>query len=183
MTDAPLPSAPPESAADALARGIELARRATPGTWFIREAPRGNGFFIQAPRINPEDGYDIEILGEDDTQYPTRRADAESIVGLITLMRTHGPALLAAARALETGAAPNEAGEPGGNDHPESVRALVDTASELRDLMEDVIRGDYQPDSFTLQPINNALRAFGVEPRVDEDDPDLAPGLRRGPGR
>jgi hypothetical protein len=33
----------------------------------------------------------------------------------------------------------------------------LDTIKELRDLMEDVIRGDYKPDSFTNQPISNLI--------------------------
>ena len=61
---------------------IDLNQKATPDTWIIRENPRGNGFFVQAPRIDPTHPYDIEILGEDDTLYPTRRADADLIVAL-----------------------------------------------------------------------------------------------------
>lgn len=35
--------------------------------------------------------------------------------------------------------------------------SVVDVARELRDLMQDTIDGHYKPDSFTLQPINEAL--------------------------
>ena len=33
----------------------------------------------------------------------------------------------------------------------------LETIKEHRDLMEDVITGDYKPDSFTNQPINNLI--------------------------
>jgi len=33
----------------------------------------------------------------------------------------------------------------------------LDTIKELRDLMEDVINGNYKPDSFTNQPIKNLI--------------------------
>lgn len=59
----------------------ELWARSTPGKWFVRELPKNpEKFFVQAPRISPEHPYDIEVLGEDDTLYPTRRADADFIV-------------------------------------------------------------------------------------------------------
>ncbi|HEX8586199.1 MAG TPA: hypothetical protein VF680_17535 [Allosphingosinicella sp.] len=35
---------------------------------------------------------------------------------------------------------------------------LLDAATELRDLMQGVIDGDYKPDSFTLQPIDHAIK-------------------------
>lgn len=46
------------------------------------------------------------------------------------------------------------------------VPGLVDTLSELADLMDEVIQGDYKPDSFTCQPARIALaaaRKAGVE--------------------
>jgi hypothetical protein len=36
----------------------------------------------------------------------------------------------------------------------------LDIIKELRDLMEDVINGDYKPDSFTNQPINNLIERY-----------------------
>lgn len=60
---------------------LKLLEYATPGKWFVREHP-GNQerFFVQAPRLQPTDPYDIEVLGDDDTLYPTRRHDADFIV-------------------------------------------------------------------------------------------------------
>jgi hypothetical protein len=59
----------------------KLADAATPGTWEVRSM-RGMPSFIQAPRIDPEHPYDIELLGEDDTLYPTREADLQYIVAV-----------------------------------------------------------------------------------------------------
>lgn len=42
----------------------------------------------------------------------------------------------------------------------DEVKELIDSAKELRDLMEAVREGEYKPDSFTCQSINNALRIF-----------------------
>lgn len=58
----------------------ELLEKTTPGEWVIRELPGGSDYFIQAPRLDPTHPYDVDILGEDDTLYPTKRADAEFIV-------------------------------------------------------------------------------------------------------
>jgi Lar family restriction alleviation protein len=41
--------------------------------------------------------------------------------------------------------------------------ALVAALQELALLMSDVIRGEYEPDSFTLQPAVHALAAVGIE--------------------
>lgn len=59
----------------------QLADAATPGTWAIRSA-RGMTPFVQAPRIDPDHPYDIELLGEDETLYPTRDADLEYVVAV-----------------------------------------------------------------------------------------------------
>ena len=58
-----------------------LANAATTGQWKKRSHPVLPSF-IEAPRCNPEDPYDIELLGEDTTLYPTREADIDYIVGL-----------------------------------------------------------------------------------------------------
>lgn len=59
---------------------LKLRRAATPGEWIIRTHPHdASEFHVQAPRILIEHPYDIEVMGEDDTLYPTRRADAEFI--------------------------------------------------------------------------------------------------------
>ena len=55
-----------------------LAAGPTPGNWIARKG-RGLPAFVQAPRLNKTDPYDIEILGDDDTLYPTRSADVEFI--------------------------------------------------------------------------------------------------------
>ena len=44
-------------------------------------------------------------------------------------------------------------------DIPE-VKALVDALSELADLMDDIVAGEYTPDTFTTQPAHAALAAF-----------------------
>jgi hypothetical protein len=62
--------------------GRKLLAAATPGPWGIRRlngAVSSEGF-VQAPRVDPAHPYDIEVLGEDDTLYPTRRGDMEFIV-------------------------------------------------------------------------------------------------------
>ena len=71
----------------------KLYKEATQGVWFVRSHPRLKSF-IQAPRVNPDDPYDIELLGEDDTLYPTRDQDMAFIVA----MHEQFPALIAAAR-------------------------------------------------------------------------------------
>lgn len=55
------------------------ANAATPGDWIVRSM-RGHQSFVQAPRIDPEHPYDIELLGEDESLYPTRNADMTYIV-------------------------------------------------------------------------------------------------------
>lgn len=100
MTDHVTPFKPEQAEKD-LGVCLEQVAAATPGKWIVRQ--QGNNasqFFVQAPRLSPTDPYDIEVLGEDDTLYPTRRADADAIVGLFQFMRAHGPVLQAAIRAL-----------------------------------------------------------------------------------
>jgi len=73
----------------------------TSGPWKLREHPADKDlYFVEAPKENPKHGYDIEILGEDDTQYSTRRPDTEFIakapddikflLALIEVMRIEG---------------------------------------------------------------------------------------------
>ena len=63
--------------------GRELLAAATPGDWRIRTSPvNDESFFVEANKIDPVHPYNIEVLGDDDTLYPTRRADAELIVWL-----------------------------------------------------------------------------------------------------
>jgi hypothetical protein len=57
-------------------------------------------------------------------------------------------------RAIEAASAPNA--------------ALVAALEELALLMSDVIRGEYEPDSFTLQPAVHALAAVGIEFHDDD---------------
>ena len=40
------------------------------------------------------------------------------------------------------------------------VEALADALSELADLMDDIVAGEYTPDTFTTQPAHAALVAF-----------------------
>jgi hypothetical protein len=93
-------TAPIATASQTLRQALEdtlaLVGQATPGDWRVRQGRSEQEFFIQAPRLDPNDPYDIEVLGEDDTLYPTRRADADAIVALMAFMRTHGPELLRA---------------------------------------------------------------------------------------
>jgi len=66
----------------------EMLRRITPGEWKIRESPMGDGkYFVQAPRIDPKHPYDIEVLGEDEALYPTKRGDAEFIARAPQIVR------------------------------------------------------------------------------------------------
>jgi len=39
-----------------------------------------------------------------------------------------------------------------------AVKELVEAAKELSDLVRDIMTGDYKPDSFTLQPIEQAIK-------------------------
>lgn len=64
----------------------KLHAKATPGEWMRRDPPAGLSMsavaFVQAPRINKNEPYDIEVLGEDDTLYPTRDGDVNFIVAV-----------------------------------------------------------------------------------------------------
>ena len=42
----------------------------------------------------------------------------------------------------------------------EAMDAVVEAARELADLMDDIEEGEYDPDSFTTQPIRVALAAL-----------------------
>jgi signal transduction histidine kinase len=44
----------------------------------------------------------------------------------------------------------------------EKYDVLVEATRELADLVEDTVDGEYEPDSFTTQPVRNALRALEV---------------------
>jgi hypothetical protein len=46
----------------------------------------------------------------------------------------------------------------GGKDYDAAVKELVEAAKELSDLVRDIMTGDYKPDSFTLQPIEQAIK-------------------------
>ena len=85
---------------------IEQVAAASPGTWQVREGRDPSQFFVQAPRLSPEHPYDIEVLGEDDTLYPTRRADADAIVGLVNFVRKFGPELAGALEILRATTTP-----------------------------------------------------------------------------
>lgn len=72
-------------------------KAATPGPWMVRkmrgeEAKVGHGF-VQAPRIDPEHGYDIEVLCEDGN-YPD--ALREGDLQFIAAARQDIPALISA---------------------------------------------------------------------------------------
>ncbi len=60
------------------------AKAATKGPWTVRKHPEDPDrypSFVQAPRTNPSDPYDIEILGEDIALYETREQDVDFIAG------------------------------------------------------------------------------------------------------
>lgn len=62
-----------------------LHQSTTPGPWKVRsiQDPTGDRSFlpfVQAPRISWGAPYDIEILSDDETLYPTRDADMAWIV-------------------------------------------------------------------------------------------------------
>lgn len=83
-----------------IAEWLADCEKATKGPWERRNPPmRGIGKpFVQAPRAKPDDPYDIEVLGEDDTLYPTREQD----IDFIASARTRLPdALQALAVAVE----------------------------------------------------------------------------------
>jgi hypothetical protein len=50
--------------------------KGTPGEWIIRTMPDGSPF-IEAPKVLPTAGYNIEVFGAEDANYPEamRRAD------------------------------------------------------------------------------------------------------------
>ncbi|GEM_PF-6379906 len=68
----------------------ERVERATPEPWEHRMASFDEVGFVSAPPASTEDPYNIEILGDDDTLYPTKAADCE----FIAHARTDVPALL-----------------------------------------------------------------------------------------
>lgn len=43
------------------------------------------------------------------------------------------------------------------------VKSLIEAAQEIGDLVEDIRTGSYKLDSFTLQPLHNALAPFRKE--------------------
>lgn len=79
---------------------IEAIRKriaaATPGIWIVRkmrgEEDRIGHGFVQAPRLDPSHGYDIEILCED-ANYPDERREGD--LQFIAAARQDIPALLA----------------------------------------------------------------------------------------
>lgn len=81
--------------------------------------------FIEAPRRSIYDAHAIEILGEDQTLYPTREADMAWIVTVHEVF----PALLTAAReAYRSGAVINKAME----------HRMIDLERENENLREEV---------------------------------------------
>ena len=61
-----------------MAKILDRFNKSTPGEWKVRDI-ENLGSFIEAPRLESDHPYDIEILGEDDTLYPTREADIEFV--------------------------------------------------------------------------------------------------------
>ena len=104
----------------------ERVRRATPEPWVIRRLSNHEEHqgFVQGPRAKPEDPYDIEILGEDDTLYPTRAGDLD----FIAHVREDIPTLLAEVERLQVErASATEAFE----DHRNKVAELEALAKQL----------------------------------------------------
>jgi DNA-binding phage protein len=73
----------------------KLCEDATPGPWEHRVLQNGVQSFVQAPRNNPGDPYDIEIMGEDRNvdNYPPSQALADG--NFIAASRTALPELIA----------------------------------------------------------------------------------------
>ena len=68
----------------ALLNDLDLKEaEASPGIWKVRDSPRGDDFFVEAPGL-PGHAYGIEVLGDDKNQaeYPTARGDAEFIAAV-----------------------------------------------------------------------------------------------------
>lgn len=65
-----------------------LHQGTSPGPWRIRRLQAANLSlsFVEAPRLDQSHPHDIELLGEDDTMYPTREADMEFIVAAHALV-------------------------------------------------------------------------------------------------
>ena len=52
----------------------------TPGPWRVRRRTPDDTGFVEADKIDPKMPYNIEILGDDETGYPTKAADVDFIV-------------------------------------------------------------------------------------------------------
>jgi hypothetical protein len=76
-----------------LERALKLSSQ---GTWVKRTNPQ-LGAFVQAPRADPSHPYDIEVLGDDETLYPTKDGDMDFIVLAHNMM----PELIRAAKLFE----------------------------------------------------------------------------------
>ena len=66
-----------------------MKKRFTKGEWKVREFPDGSDCFVEAPRSNKSDPYDIEILqdGHDELYpYEQKKADATLIVSAPDLL-------------------------------------------------------------------------------------------------
>ena len=74
----------------------ERANKATASPWGVRKRNSEDMGFVQAPRYQPSDPYDIEVLGDDDTLYPTKAHDIE----FIAHARHDIPSLIADVRRL-----------------------------------------------------------------------------------
>jgi hypothetical protein len=92
----------------------KLCEDATPGPWEHRVLQNGVQSFVQAPRNNPGDPYDIEIMGEDRNvdNYPPSQALADG--NFIAASRTALPELIA------------------------EVEFLTKVAEQMRELLGDV---------------------------------------------
>lgn len=54
--------------------------RGTPGDWKLRVMPDGEPF-IEAPKVKPTAGYNIEVFGGEDGNYPKEMRNADFALG------------------------------------------------------------------------------------------------------
>lgn len=153
--------------------GRKLLKAATPGDWRIRNHPQtGEASHVEADRIDPSHAYDIEVLGEDDTLYPTREADMKLIVWL----KNNAKALLG--KDFDVITATVEVGVGGYHTcnvdfETESLEKLVEQIQKLTtdwaaNLMEaDEDDGDLR--QFTRQNANGYPTLAGGEPALGDD--------------
>lgn len=114
----------------------------TPGKWFVREHTASkDSFFVQAPRLDPSHPYDIEVLGEDDTLYPTRRGDADFIAQAHNSMPLllEAVELVALISRMETEDEINEKTDDAGmsgDDACETVSGLVESSRKIMEKLK-----------------------------------------------